>query len=212
MIEKVVAAKPRLTSEERKASIVHAAIRLFAEKGFRGTTTRELAAAVGVSEPILYEHFRTKRDLYTAIIEAAARSGEDVIEALRLKYAVRNDDLGFFGDLATLIFHWHNEGQDFIRLLLYSNLENHELKDLFFEKKSSLIIDMVAGYISRRVNEGAMRPVNPQVAARAFLGMIANYSMHANVFRCGSLPLPEQEVAAEMVRIFLGGLCKQEES
>src|SRR3954453_21480393 len=102
MIEKA-ATKPRLTSEERRASIVQAAIRLFAEKGFRGTTTRELAAAVGVSEPILYEHFRTKRDLYAAIIETAARSGEDVIEALRRKYADKNDDFGFFEELAEII-------------------------------------------------------------------------------------------------------------
>ena len=62
MSSKIIS-KPRLTSEERRASIVEAACKLFADKGFRGTTTRELAAAVGVSEPILYEHFKTTRDL-----------------------------------------------------------------------------------------------------------------------------------------------------
>jgi len=65
--------KTRMRGEERHAAIVRCAIRLFAEKGFRGATTRELAASVGVTEPVLYQHFETKRDLYAAIIEAKAR-------------------------------------------------------------------------------------------------------------------------------------------
>jgi AcrR family transcriptional regulator len=211
MIDKAVPTKPRLTSEERKTSIVQAAMRLFAEKGFRGTTTRELAAAVGVSEPILYEHFKTKRDLYTAIIETAARSGEEIIEALRAKYAGSDDDRGFFTDLAAVIVQWHTKGEVFIRLLLFSNLENHELKDLFFEKKSTRVIDLVAGYIARRVEAGGLRAVDPQIAARAFLGMIANYALYDKVFRSSPCCMPEQEVADEMVGIFLGGLCRKEE-
>ncbi len=208
-MEKTISAKPRLTSEERKASIVEAAIRLFAERGFRGTTTRELAAAVGVSEPILYEHFRTKRDLYAAIIETAARSGVEVIEALKAKYLEKQDDLGFFVELASMIFHWYIEGADLVRLLLFSNLENHELKDLF-QNKSGRLVGLISEYISRRVEAGAMRPVNPQVAARAFLGMIANYALYDKVFHCSPLPMSDHDVATEMVTIFLGGLSKQE--
>ena len=75
MSTKLAQPKPRMSSEERRAAIVHAACRLFAERGFRGTTTRELAAAVGVTEPVLYEHFRTKRDLYSAIIGEKAKAG-----------------------------------------------------------------------------------------------------------------------------------------
>ena len=62
----------RMKSAERRDAIVRSAIHLFAEKGFRGATTRELAAAAGVTEPVLYQHFRTKSDLYSAIIEAKA--------------------------------------------------------------------------------------------------------------------------------------------
>src|SRR3954462_9523751 len=104
MIEKP-AAKPRLSSEERKASIVEAAIRLFGERGFRGTTTRELAAAVGVREPILYEHFKTKSDLYAAIIDTCSHKGVDLLAALRDKYGEIDDDEGFFTALGELVFN-----------------------------------------------------------------------------------------------------------
>src|SRR5690242_18167586 len=80
----------RMKGGERRAAIVTEAIRLFAEKGFRGTTTRELASAVGVTEPVLYQHFKTKRDLYTAIIET--KSGEGVERSARLHEHLQGDD------------------------------------------------------------------------------------------------------------------------
>src|SRR4051812_12565940 len=60
-------APAKLTSEERRAAIVHAVRRVFAEKGFHGTTTRELAEAAGVSEALLFKHFPTKEALYSAM-------------------------------------------------------------------------------------------------------------------------------------------------
>jgi len=58
----------RLTSEERRDSILKAARGVFAENGFRGTTTRALAEASGVSEALLFQHFPTKEALYAAML------------------------------------------------------------------------------------------------------------------------------------------------
>lgn len=55
--------RKRLTGEARREQILEAALQLFAERGFAGTSTRELAAHVGVTEPVLYRHFRSKEDL-----------------------------------------------------------------------------------------------------------------------------------------------------
>jgi AcrR family transcriptional regulator len=56
-----------MTAKDRKLAIVKAVLPLFARKGFAETTTRELAKAAGVSEPLLYKHFPSKEALYTAI-------------------------------------------------------------------------------------------------------------------------------------------------
>jgi AcrR family transcriptional regulator len=58
---------PKLSSEARRAAIISAVRRVFAEKGFHGTTTRELAEAAGVSEALLFKHFPTKEALYSAM-------------------------------------------------------------------------------------------------------------------------------------------------
>jgi len=199
------ASKPRLSSEERKASIVEAAIRLFGEKGFRGTTTREIAAAVGVSEPILYEHFKTKGDLYAAIIDYSSCKGVELLAALAARYQDVDDDEGFFTELGQLVLKWYTHDASFVRLLLFSNLEGHELKDLFFERQTLRVLDIVSGYIERRIRQGAMRKVDPALSARVFLGMVSNYAQYGILFRCGALSESNEEILRGMVGIFLNG-------
>src|SRR6516164_5047348 len=58
----------KLSSEERRAAIIQAVRRVFADKGFHGTTTRELAEAAGVSEALLFKHFPNKEALYSAML------------------------------------------------------------------------------------------------------------------------------------------------
>jgi AcrR family transcriptional regulator len=57
----------KLSSEERRAAILRAVRRVFAEKGFDGTTTRALADAAGVSEALLFKHFPNKEALFSAM-------------------------------------------------------------------------------------------------------------------------------------------------
>jgi AcrR family transcriptional regulator len=59
----------RLPAAERRLALVEAAIRVFTDGSYRGTTTAEIARAAGVSEPILYRHFASKRDLYLAALD-----------------------------------------------------------------------------------------------------------------------------------------------
>jgi AcrR family transcriptional regulator len=61
----------RLPAAERRQTIVDAALRVFVGGSYRGSTTAEIAREAGVSEPILYRHFASKRDLYLGCLEAA---------------------------------------------------------------------------------------------------------------------------------------------
>jgi AcrR family transcriptional regulator len=61
-------ANPKLSAAQRRAAIIHAVRRVFADRGFHGTTTRALAEAAGVSEALLFKHFPTKEALYSAML------------------------------------------------------------------------------------------------------------------------------------------------
>jgi TetR/AcrR family transcriptional regulator len=58
----------RLPAEERKAAVLDCAANLFAAGSYRGTTTAEIARRAGVTEPVLYRHFPSKRALYLAVL------------------------------------------------------------------------------------------------------------------------------------------------
>jgi AcrR family transcriptional regulator len=66
-----VAGKTALSGEERKRSIIKAARPLFAEKGFHGTSIREIAKAADVSEALIYKHFHSKEALYEELLDYA---------------------------------------------------------------------------------------------------------------------------------------------
>jgi len=60
----------KMTNDERRAAIIKAVRRVFARKGFHGTTTRELAEASGVSEALLFRHFPNKEALFAAMLHS----------------------------------------------------------------------------------------------------------------------------------------------
>src|SRR6185503_18729995 len=68
-------ASARMAGEERRLQILRVAVSLFSERGFRGTTTKEIAHAAGVSEAMVFRHFATKEELYAAILDHKACSG-----------------------------------------------------------------------------------------------------------------------------------------
>jgi AcrR family transcriptional regulator len=63
------AAPTRMAAAGRRAHLLETAARVFVEGSYRGTTTAEIARAAGISEPIIYRHFASKRDLYLATLE-----------------------------------------------------------------------------------------------------------------------------------------------
>jgi AcrR family transcriptional regulator len=63
--------KLRLTAGARRQAVLENACRVFSRSSYRGATTAEIAREAGISEPILYRHFGSKRDLYLACLEHA---------------------------------------------------------------------------------------------------------------------------------------------
>ena len=71
-----------MPAQDRRSAIVSAALPLFARKGFAETTTKDIAKAAGVSEPILYRHFPSKEALYLEIQNFSCRSTDPLVKKL----------------------------------------------------------------------------------------------------------------------------------
>jgi AcrR family transcriptional regulator len=74
----MTAQRIRLPAEERRAAVLEAACTIFCRGTYRSTTTAEIAKYAGVTEPVLYRHFSSKRDLYIACLEEAWRDTREL--------------------------------------------------------------------------------------------------------------------------------------
>src|SRR5215217_706289 len=63
---------PRLKAPQRREQLMEVATKLFARNGYDATTTAAIALAAGVTEPILYRHFKSKQELFVAIVKAVS--------------------------------------------------------------------------------------------------------------------------------------------
>lgn len=204
----------RMAAEDRRHQIIEVAIQLFSQKGFRGTTTKEIAAAAGVNEAIIFRHFATKRELYAAIIDCKAHppDGQSFDEILAA--AMRgDDDRQVFQTLATHILEFHERDDTAMRILLYSALERHELAQMIFTTHIAKVYGQLAEYVKRRINAGAFRKVDPMTAVRGFMGMIINQVMLQKFFQYEDSQLSElsnRQAAERFTDIFLASLTNHD--
>jgi AcrR family transcriptional regulator len=195
----------RASGIERQAGLIAAAASLFAEKGFNGTTTKEIAKAAGVSEALVFKYFPTKRTLYAAILAEKVTVNE-LLEAVGAAAEKRDDHRVF-----TMIASYRiRPGVDstLLRLLLFSALEGHELSEMFFGKHHKVFYDHLAAYIRTRIEDGAFRSVDPLLAARAFIGMVVHHRLLHEIFGVPMYQSHEDTVAI-YVDLFLTGLLKE---
>jgi AcrR family transcriptional regulator len=64
----------RLTAEQRRQQLFAVAMELFAQRGYRATTMDDIAEAAGVTKPLLYQHFSSKRALYLELVDSIAHN------------------------------------------------------------------------------------------------------------------------------------------
>jgi AcrR family transcriptional regulator len=199
----------RMTGENRRLQILRVAMRLFSQRGFRGTTTKEIALAAGVSEAMVFRHFATKEELYSAILDhkACVHETMDPLQVVAEAVAARDDHAVFEG-LALDALNQHDCDPEFHRLLLHSALEEHELAHMFWEKFVKRVYRTLRSYIRERQRDGAIKNVEPLVVVRAFIGMIIHHSLNNNLWdrQQQLLKISNQAAAREFTNILLHGV------
>lgn len=201
----------RMPGDERREQLCQIAMRLFSERGFRGTTTKEIANAAGISEAVIFKHFANKDELYASILDhKACDHGLDNPFAEIADKIERKDDFGVFFGMALNALNHHKEDADFLRLMLHSALEGHELARVFFETFITHIYDFLGGYIRQRQEDGVFREIEPRVVVRAFIGMFVHHSLNNILWDKEQklLRISNEDAAREFATILLQGIKK----
>jgi len=199
----------RMAGEERRSQILVVAVSLFSERGFRGTTTKEIAQAAGVSEAMVFRHFATKEELYAAILDHKA-CGHDRFDPAELSADAikRKDDRAVFESLALAALDHHQKDPEFQRLLLHSALEKHQLAQMFFNEFVRPVYEFLSSYISERQRDGAFVEVDPAIVVRCLIGMVMHHSLTNNLWDPDRrlLNISNEAAAKHFTEILLHGI------
>lgn len=198
-----------MSGDERRAQILQIAIKLFSQNGFRGTTTKEIARAAGVSEAMVFRHFATKDELYHAILDWKACEGEvNKFEQIADSMTEKDDEKVFYGMIKNALDH-HEHDPQFMRLLFHSALEGHELAEIFVEQNIIPIYEVFSSYIAARQQDGAIRAdINPRIVVRAMVGMMIHHALNNSLWdkKRRLLDISNEEAARAFTSILLRGI------
>lgn len=134
----------RLPAARRRDQLIEVAIELFGRRGYHGTSMDEIADAAGVTKPVLYQHFRSKRQLYLELIETLGAGLTSAVITAAAAESPRQQVLAGF----RAYFQFVAERPDAFRLLFGSGARR---LDEFADAVGSVedrLADTIAGFIS----------------------------------------------------------------
>ena len=185
--------------------IVEAAAQLFANNGFKGTTTREIAQLANLNEATLFRYFPRKPELFWAAVESHVAR---VKLARDTQTSLASDDapaivvpllVGFLLDNL-------NHQPQLRRLLHVAAFELPE-SDKMIREHLGPIFDMVCAYFKRCAEKGTMRNVEPSLATLGLMGAITAHQGWSKLFTGREAPYTDdQQALSAYAVLWLNGL------
>jgi TetR/AcrR family transcriptional regulator len=170
----------RLRAQVRRQQIVSAATRLFARKGFDGTTTRQIASAAGVNEAIIFRHFPSKEQLYRWVVSEQIQQSAPLRRPTALPSS--RSPKKALSHFAETLLKGGERDVVLTRLLLFSALRDGELSESLFRSYTAGSLELIAAYIREGVDRGRLRKIDPELSARAFVGMVLYHRLIQELF------------------------------
>lgn len=196
--------KKNVGSSVTQVRIVEAAVQLFSRRGYKGTSTREIAHLAGVNEATLFRCFTRKADLFWAAAESRLvwlKLGRELQNGL----ATDLDPAIVVPMLVSFVVENISRHPELMRLLYVAGFELPGA-DRMLREHLGPIFDTVNAYFSRCAAKGIIRDLEPTVATLGLAGLVsAHHNLH-HLFTGRDLPWDAQDAAPAYARFWLNAL------
>jgi AcrR family transcriptional regulator len=191
------------TDTETRNRILQTAERLFAQRGFEGTTTRELALAVGVAEGTLFRHFPNKKAILTEVV---TQGWIEILTDLLTELSEMANYKAIGKVMQRRMFYLHRNA-DRLKVCFVESQFHPDLREHIQSEVIAKMTDVAEAFFQTAIERGIYRPMNPKIVAQVFLGMFAIAGFSQDTLIATSVPLPAlQEMAEGLTDIFLNGV------
>jgi AcrR family transcriptional regulator len=190
-----------------RSRILSSALRLFAAKGYDGTTTKDLAAAANVAEGTLFRYFPNKKAI---LIEVATVGWIDILTDLLTELS----EMGSYKAVAQVMRRRMlrmRENKDLMQVCFVEAQYHPELRERIQLDVIAKMTDVAEAFFQTAMDKGIYRQIDPKIVAQVFLGMfaIAGFSKQT-ILEPDASPASLQEMAEGIADIFLNGVLAKE--
>jgi len=198
---------PPSSEMQTRTRILQAAQRLFAAKGFEGTTTRDLAQTAGVAEGTLFRHFANKKAI---LVEVATSGWVDILTDLLTELS----EMGSYKAIAQVMCRrmWNLQKNADIMRVCFMEVQFHpDLRDRIQTEVIDKMTAVAEAFFQTAIDKGIYRQMDAKLGAKVFLGLfaIAGFSDHT-LIEPNASPQEMQKMAEGLADIFLNGVLAKE--
>ena len=186
-----------------REKIVKAAVELFSEEGYKGTTTKKIAAAAGVNESTIFRIFENKDNLFRGILSSSS-SMMAIINVIR-DGDLDNDVRSLLKTVADLYGNLYRDHPNLLRIFLRCAIDREEME--YLENSMGPGAFQYLGNLFRKLDESRSisLKMRPDIAAFYFLSLVHGTYQRAMMFR-----EVEGEIDTDgLVNLFLNGVLEQ---
>ena len=198
---------PPSSEMQTRTRILQAAQRLFAAKGFEGTTTRDLAQTAGVAEGTLFRHFANKKAI---LVEVATSGWVDILTDLLTELS----EMGSYKAIDQVMRRrmWNLQKNADIMRVCFMEVQFHpDLRDRIQTEVIDKMTDVAEAFFQTAIDKGIYRQMDAKLGAKVFLGLFAIAGFSDNtLIEPNASPQEMQKMAEGLADIFLNGVLAKE--
>ncbi len=198
-----------LTSTQKK--IIDAAIKIFSEKGFEGSTTSEIAQVAGVAEGTIFRHFGTKKGILQKILLQAVVNFQRPEVLVSLAKLIEEGDDQFWIQIINEQLGSVQQQLPLLKLLFYEAQFHSEVQEIMVEKVARSILDLISEPIVKRQSSGEFRSFDPNLMVFSLIASIWGYLVWKQIAP-DQEKLDEEQALAQVLDIWLHGVVNPQDS
>lgn len=193
----------RLTKDQRRSQILTVATEIFVEKGYHPTRTKEIAKACGVTEPVIYKHFKSKEELFLEVIASIA--GETIND---ISFDSANDTENILASFTLNKVKRIHENFSLFKRLLSELLDNDEIRSDYYSRFLPRIANPVIAYLDQLKEQKLIKKDIPsKVVILGLAGIMLIGSLAKNLEEKSAYSeIESKELYMQMLDIYLHGL------